>query len=176
MSQMSNLITKLANESNGVGLTIEGFLEDRKRLSKASHKTAISSLKEIEGYLISQGETLTSVLEDLVQLNKQSIAITARLNDEDMLHVNIKRERRNMQGFEVKLHGASSLSKKSYCFDCSKPIIDQSRTRPKKRCDICKQLHIKKINKIHAERTSKLKHQENELQKMKKLNATGTIV
>jgi integrase len=68
---MSNLLSKLDNESKGIGLTIEGFLEDRLNLSESSHKTAKSALKEIEGYLISQGDTLTSILEGLVQLNNE---------------------------------------------------------------------------------------------------------
>ena len=47
MSQMS-LLEKLDNESKGIGLTIEGYLEDRKRLSKSSYESAKTSLKEIE--------------------------------------------------------------------------------------------------------------------------------
>ena len=66
---MSNLLSKLENESKGIGLTIEGFLEDRLNLSESSYITAKTSLKEIEGYLISQRDTLTVVLEELVQLN-----------------------------------------------------------------------------------------------------------
>ena len=71
MSQMSNLLSKLDNESKGIGLTIEGFLEERKSLSKASHKSAKSSLVEIEGYVLSQKDTLTSLLEGLVQQNNE---------------------------------------------------------------------------------------------------------
>ena len=52
MSQMSNLLSKLENESKGICLTIEGFLEDRLNLSESSHKTAKIALKEIEYYMI----------------------------------------------------------------------------------------------------------------------------
>ena len=76
MSQMSNLLSTLDNESHGIGLTIEGFLEDRLNLSESSYTTAKTSLKEIEGYLISQRDTLTVVLEELVKRNnnKENLA------------------------------------------------------------------------------------------------------
>ena len=76
MSQMSNLLSTLENESHGIGLTIEGFLEDRLNLSESSYTTAKTSLKEIEGYLISQRDTLTVVLEELVKRNnnKENLA------------------------------------------------------------------------------------------------------
>ena len=86
------------------------------------------------------------------ELNKQSIAITVRLHDEDMSHLNIKRGKKGMQNFEVRLHGASNLSKHSYCLDCNKPILDVSRTKKKARCNVCRDIRIKKITKIHSER------------------------
>ena len=83
------------------------------------------------------------------------------------------KEERKMES-DVVVYGGGKLSKKSFCFNCSKPILDQSRTRPRKRCELCRKLHIKKINKIHATRISELKRKETELRKMKNLNATGT--
>ncbi len=73
---MSNLLSTLDNESKGIGLTIEGFLEDRLNISESSYITAKTSLKEIEGYLISQRDTLTVVLEELVKRNnnKENLA------------------------------------------------------------------------------------------------------
>ena len=85
--------------------------------------------------------------------------ICVRFKESDLLPMNIKRGN-GMQGIEVKLHGASNLSKKSYCFDCSKQIIDQSRTRPRKRCEIFRKFQIKKINKIHSERIMKENRQK----------------
>ena len=35
------------------------------------------------------------------------------------------------------LHGASNFSRSSYCHDCRKPIIDQSRSKKKERCEPC---------------------------------------
>ena len=66
-----------------------------------------------------------------------------------------------------KLHGAANLSKSSFCFDCSKPIIDQSRTRKRTRCDNCRKSHIKKINKIHATRITAEKKKATELRNKK---------
>ena len=106
---------------------------------------------------------------------RQDIAIYARLNENDLLLRYMLRDEGIMHG-DIVLYGGGKLSKKSFCVNCSKPILDQSRTRPRKRCEICRKMHIKKINKIHAERISKLKHEENELRKIKKLNATGTIM
>ena len=106
---------------------------------------------------------------------RQDIAIYARLNENDLLLRYMLRDEGIMHG-DIVLYGGGKLSKKSFCVNCSKPILDQSRTRPRKRCEICRKMHIKKINKIHAERISKLKHEENELRKIKKLNATGTII
>jgi len=75
MSQMS-LLSKLDNESKGIGLTIEGYLEDRKNLSESSYKSAKTSLIEIEGYVNETNDTLTSILEGLVQRNnnKENLA------------------------------------------------------------------------------------------------------
>jgi integrase len=76
MSQKSSFIARLDNESNGIGLTIEGFLEDRLNLSVSSHATAKTTIKELEGFLKSKGDSLTQVLEDLVERNnaKENLA------------------------------------------------------------------------------------------------------
>ena len=97
----------------------------------------------------------------------KSIATYVRFKESELLRIYTKRGNA-MLGVEIKLHGASSLSKKSYCHDCSKQIIDQSRTRPRKRCEICRQLHIKKINKIHSERIMR-ENRAKTLEKQKKL-------
>ena len=80
----------------------------------------------------------------------------------------LKEGRKMLQGDIVKLYGASNLSKHSKCKDCNKPILDLSRTRKRARCEICRKLHIKKINKIHATRISELKRKETELRNQSK--------
>ena len=75
MSQ-SSLLSKLDNESHGIGLSIESFLEDRSTLSKASYSTAKTTIKELEGYLLANNDNLTSLLEGLVERNnnKENLA------------------------------------------------------------------------------------------------------
>ena len=75
MSQ-SSLLSKLDNESHGIGLSIESFLEDRSTLSKASYSTAKTTIKELEGYLLANDDNLTSLLEGLVERNnnKENLA------------------------------------------------------------------------------------------------------
>ena len=103
MSQMS-LLEKLDNQSKGIGLTIEGFLLDRLSLSESSHDTAKSSLKEIEGYLISQGDTLTSILEGLVK----------RKNDKENLAPLIKALLSGFEQYSSKTRKCSNCDGKGF--------------------------------------------------------------
>jgi len=104
----------------------------------------------------------------IIELQKTSIAIIVKSLEQELLLRLIKNESRSKKMVDVKLHGAANLSKSSFCMDCSKPIIDQSRTRKRKRCEICRKSHIKKICKIHATRISAEKRKEKELRKKKK--------
>ena len=105
----------------------------------------------------------------------KSIVIYVKYQEGVLLPKLMLKEEREMES-DVILYGGGKLSKKSFCLNCSKPILDQSRTRPRKRCELCRKLHIKKINKIHATRISELKRKETELRKIKKINATGTMI
>ena len=100
----------------------------------------------------------------------KGIVIYVKYQEGVLLPKLMLKEEREMES-DVILYGGGKLSKKSFCVNCSKPILDQSRTRPRKRCEICRKLHIKKINKIHATRISELKRKETELRKMNNLNA-----
>ena len=117
---------------------------------------------------------LCSLITNLGPRNK-GIVIYVKYQEGVLLPKLMLKEEREMES-DVILYGGGKLSKKSFCVNCSKPILDRSRTRPRKRCELCRKLHIKKINKIHATRISELKRKETELRKMKKLNATGTML
>jgi hypothetical protein len=54
----------------------------------------------------------------------------------------------------VKLYGASNFSPYSFCRDCTKPIMDFSRTRKKERCENCKKNRNELVKKISAKRFS----------------------
>ena len=99
-----SLLEKLDNQSKGIGLTIEGFLLDRLSLSESSHDTAKSSLKEIEGYLISQGDTLTSILEGLVK----------RKNDKENLAPLIKALLSGFEQYSSKTRKCSNCDGKGF--------------------------------------------------------------
>ena len=117
---------------------------------------------------------LCSLITNLGPRNK-GIVIYVKYQEGVLLPKLMLKEEREMES-DVILYGGGKLSRKSFCLNCSKPILDQSRTRPRKRCELCRKLHIKKINKIHATRISELKRKETELRKIKKINATGTML
>ena len=110
-----------------------------------------------------------------LEQKSKSIVIYVKFQEGVLLPKLMLIEEREMESDGI-LYGGGKLSRKSFCVNCSKPILDQSRTRPRKRCELCRKLHIKKINKIHATRISELKRKETELRKIKKINATGTMI
>ena len=109
---------------------------------------------------------LCSLITNLGPRNK-GIVIYVKYQEGVLLPKLMLKEEREMES-DVTLYGGGKLSRKSFCLNCSKPILDQSRTRPRKRCELCRKLHIKKINKIHATRISELKRKETELRNQSK--------
>jgi len=67
-----------------------------------------------------------------------------------------------------RLHGAANYSQYSFCKDCRKEILDQSRSRKKSRCEICSINHIIKIKQLSAERVSREKREKKLAEKQSK--------
>ena len=69
---------------------------------------------------------------------------------------------------EINLYGAARLSPHSFCVECKKPILDISRTRKKKRCEICNDVRVKKVLQYHSKRNMQLRKEIAAAEKKKK--------
>ena len=61
------------------------------------------------------------------------------------------------------LHGASNFSQYSFCKDCKRPILDQSRSKKKARCEFCSINHVVKIKQLSAERIARENREKKKL-------------
>ena len=69
---------------------------------------------------------------------------------------------------DLRLHGAANFAKRSRCIDCEKAILDVSRTRPRQRCEVCRENHLTKIKKLSCDRMTRLKREAREAESEQK--------
>ena len=104
----------------------------------------------------------------MIEQRKPSIAIFVKSKEKELLLKHMLKDEGTMLQGDVKLHGASNLSKHSYCKDCKKSILDMSRTRKRARCEICTVNHMSIIRKISSERMAKERKDKRDLLKKKR--------